>query len=339
MKQELFILILGEVPRSLQGEVFPPHLATSAPAYSASRLPRQVTIGQESVEVGGVPVSFELRGYPPDILLIQARVPVASVFTRDVFDLEEALLGRARTILKTYGGDIELSEEYSVFVVSEFEGEPEQFLRHASVIAGLLKSERRELDGREVAYTLQSQIKYAKNDLALVDWDGAFLFDVDGDVNEELTLLTLGNLQLLRHRILDRHLDSRLQRMSELVARSARARFTLNSRELGKDLVKLVQNRLQSITDLQRLERDVKLIGDWYSARFYDLVAGKFKIEDWRRTIRTKLEALEGIYSIVEGNFTISAKHRAEWAQIILFFILQVGWFLLIILEFFYFTR
>ena len=339
MKHEVIAFILGDVPRSLQGEVFKPHLVASAPVYSATTLPRQVVVGQETAEVGGRSVVFELRGYPPDILLIQARLAVESVFRKEIFDLEEAIFERARTILQTYGGSIELSEEYSVFVVSEFDGEPEQFLSQAPIIASLLKSERRELDGREVQYTLQSQIKYAKNDLSLIDWDGAFLFDVDGNVEEELELLRLANLQLLRHRILDRHLDHRLERMAELVDKNAKARFTLNSRELGKDLVKLVRNRMQSITDLQRLERDIKLIGDWYSARFFDLVSTKFKIEDWRRTIRNKLEALEDIYSIVEGNFTISTKHRAEWIQIIAFFILQIGWFLLIILEFFYFTR
>jgi hypothetical protein len=32
-------------------------------------------------------------------------------------------------------------------------------------------------------------------------------------------------------------------------------------------------------------------------------------------------------------NFTVSAKHRVEWIQIIAFFFLQIGWFVLIVLE------
>ena len=97
--------------------------------------------------------------------------------------------------------------------------------------------------------------------------------------------------------------------------------------------------RMVSISELQRLERDIKLIGDWYSARFYELAATKFKIEDWRKSIRGKLESLEDTYTVVVENFTVSAKHRAEWIQIILFFILQVGWFALLVIEFLYFTR
>ena len=97
--------------------------------------------------------------------------------------------------------------------------------------------------------------------------------------------------------------------------------------------------RMVSISELQRLERDVKLIGDWYSARFYELAAAKFKIEEWRKAIRGKLESLEDAYSVVVENFTVSAKHQAEWVQIIAFFILQVGWLVLIVLELFQIFR
>jgi hypothetical protein len=87
-----------------------------------------------------------------------------------------------------------------------------------------------------------------------------------------------------------------------------------------------------SISELQRLERDVKLIGDWYSARFYELAAAKFKVEEWKKAIRGKLESLEDAYSVVI-EISPFGKHRAEWIQIILFFILQIGWLVLIVIE------
>jgi aminoglycoside/choline kinase family phosphotransferase len=97
--------------------------------------------------------------------------------------------------------------------------------------------------------------------------------------------------------------------------------------------------RMVSISELQRLERDIKLIGDWYSARFYELAAAKFKIDEWRRTIRSKLESLEDTYSLVVENFTVSAKHRAEWVQIIAFFVLQIGWLFMLVIEILRFLR
>lgn len=338
MRQQVITLVLGEVPEGLRGERFLPQVVKSAPPYARS-LPRQVVIGTEHAEVAGRRVTFELRGYPPGVLLIQARTDVDDIFHREIFDLEAELNERAHEFLASRGGNPALSEGYTVFFVSGYEGPPEGFLRHAPIIASLLKSERFELDDREVAYTLRSQIKYAKNDLAILDWDGAFLFDPDGDNEEDLELLTLANLQLLRHRMLDGQLDDRLARIAGLVHRRPDGRPIFSQRDLRQDLREIVESRMASIVELQRLEREVKLFGDWYSARFYELALSKFKIDEWRRSIGSKLDLLEDVFGIVAENFSVSTKHRAEWIQIIFFFILQIGWFGLLVIEFFRYMR
>ena len=87
------------------------------------------------------------------------------------------------------------------------------------------------------------------------------------------------------------------------------------------------------------MERDIKLIGDWYSARFYDLLSRKFRLDGWRQAIREKLDSLEDVYSIVSENLGVSSQQVLEFIQIGAFFVLQIGWFVLIILEFIYFTR
>jgi hypothetical protein len=338
MKQQLVTILLGEVSRKVRGEIFRPTLVASAPAYTETAVPRQVTLGRESAMIEGREVVFNLRGYAPDVLLVEVRTDVENLFGRETFDLEEKLYREAHRILQDRGGSRLFSEEYSVFAVSGYEGPAEQFLQHSALIASLLKSERMPLDAREVEHSLQSQIKYAMNDLTIVDWDGAFVFDAAGDFEEEIELLTLANLQLLRHRILDRQLDERLARASELVHRSAAGK-PFGRREIFGDLREIVQARMASINELQRMERDIKLIGDWYSARFFELATAKFRLDAWRATLRGKLDSLEDVYQIIVENFSLSAKGRAEWIQIVAFFILQVGWFLLIVLEFLYFTR
>jgi hypothetical protein len=127
--------------------------------------------------------------------------------------------------------------------------------------------------------------------------------------------------------------------MVELIHNIPAGKASLRSTDLAQKLKETIEIRMVSISELQRLERDIKLIGDWYSARFYELATAKFKIDDWRKTIRSKLESLEDTYSLVVENFTVSAKHRAEWVQIILFFVLQLGWFILLVIEFLRFTR
>ena len=319
--------------------MFNPAIIKSSPVYYKTAVPKQVIVGQEKFTVGGKEVTYHLRGYQPDVLLIQTTIEVEDIFHKGIFALERQSYEHSYRILEKYGGDLLFSEEYSVFAVTNYDGEPEQFLNYRDIIVSLLKSEAHlELDPQEIQYTLGSRIKYSNNDLSIIDWDGAFLFDPSDDIEEDLELLTLANLQLLRYRILDHQLDSRLARMAELV-RNIPAGGSLRGKDLAQKMKETMEMRMVSISELRRLERDVKLIGDWYSARFYELAAAKFKIEDWKRTIRSKLESLEDTYSVVMENFTVSAKHRAEWIQIIAFFILQIGWLVLIVLELIRFTR
>ncbi|MEK7630310.1 MAG: hypothetical protein AAB432_02945 [Patescibacteria group bacterium] len=342
MKHQLTILLFGEVSKSFRGTLFPTHALKSAPHYFEKTVPHQVMLKEEAVKVGGEKITFLLKGYPPEILLIQTSIPVTNIFHTDIFSLEEKVLEQAYKIFDRMGGKREFSEIYSVFTVSNYTENPEIFTeKHAPIIASLLKSERFELDPKEVEYTLSNQIKYAKNDLAIIDWDGAFLFDPEGDFEPTIELLSIANLQLLRHRILDREIDERIEKMVKMV-KTPRKKFSLfkfSNKIINHQLEEILKYRMASISAFQAIEREIKLIGDWYSARLYDLAAKKFKIDEWRKSIKDKLESLEDAYTSLTENFGLSRKDRAEYVQIIAFFVLQIGWLVLIILEFLYFTR
>lgn len=340
MKHQLTTIVLGEVSKAVRGEIFEPQAVKKAPHYFEKSVPHQLVLGQEKIVIEEKTITLELRGYPPDILLIQASLEVPNIFTAEILDLEDKIFEKSYKILKERGGSEAWSEMYSFFAVSDYGTDPEHFVKeHASIIASLLKSEKFKLDEKEVEYTLASQIKYANNDLTIVDWDGAFLFDPQGNHEPTIELLTLANMQLLRHRILDRQLDERLAKTAKLVKAPQRGFFLFKNKELTEGLKEVIKNRMTSISEFQTLEREIKLIGDWYSARLYDLATRKFKLHEWRTSIKDKLESLEDIFSVVTENFSVSAKERAEWIQMIGFFVLQIGWFLLIVIEFLYFTR
>jgi len=317
----------------VRGTIFQSPNAKSAPHYFSKSVPHQVNINEEKVKIDGQEIIFSIQGYQPDILVIQTSLDLPDIFDEEkVSDWEKKIYAESYKILKRRGGSEEYSENYSVFSVSDYKGEPEQFLTHASSIAVLLKSEKLDLDPKEIEYTLSTQIKYAKNDLSIIDWDGAFLFDIEGDFGLAIELLTLANLQLLRHRILDRKLDERLESMMEIIQKPENKNGMFKNKAMIEEVRSVIKNRITSISAFQSLERDIKLIGDWYSARFYDLASKKFKINEWRNSIKEKMDSIEDIQSTFIQNFTISKKDRAEWFIII-------GWFVLIILEFVFLTK
>lgn len=344
MKNQLITLTLAEIPKEIRGKMFKytSDRRKSHPHYFTSTVPELITIEEKEEILDKRNIKISILGYIPYIIVIKCQMEVEDIFRQnEILSWEEKLYNRSYEIISDYEGNKEFSEVYSIFTVEKYEGEPEQFYKYAPQIAALLKSESLVLDKKEIEYTLSSQIKYAEHDLAIIDWDGAFLFDKEGDFSLPIELLILANLQLLRHRILDKRLDEQLKELGNLIKNlNVEKRKWFNKNERIRDMAKdILERRITWITAFESLERDIKLIGEWYSARFYDLASKKLKIESWRNQIKEKLDFLEGIYESLVDNFSISAKEKAEWIELIGFFILQIGWFVLIILEFIYFTR
>lgn len=336
---KLISFVVSQSPRLKKGAELEQKPIQSAPQYYEETLPKQFALAEEKGKVLGRDVKFLVRSYLPDNILVEATVEVEDAFSDETFKLREALIDACHKISQKRGGEVGLSEEYSIALVSQYSGDPEQFLTKQAEIAAFLKSEKEPLDEKEIEYTLSKQIKYANNDLVIVDWDGAFVFDTTGKIDDVVDLFQTANLQLLRYRILDSELDDRLRKVTKFAHAPNTKILVFNRKELTKAFKEVIEVRGQAIADFEMIERDIKLIGDWYSARLYDLVSQKFKLDEWKAHIKDKLESLEDIYNIVAENFSVTRTHFLELVQIILFFVLQVGWFALIILEFIYFTR
>lgn len=335
----LVSFVIARTPRHKKGVILEQKAIQSAPPYYERVIPKQFAMGEEKEKVFGKEVRFLLRAYEPEYVMVEASIEVDDVFSKKTFELREALIDTCQKISQKNGGSVNLNEEYSLAILSGYTGDPEQFLKRGEKIAAFLKSEKEPLDEKEIEYSLSSQIKYGKDDLVIVDWDGAFVFDTAGQVDDVIDLFQTANLQLLRYRVLDSELDERLRRVNKFTQSTGKKVPIFKRRELTKAFREVITVRSQAIADLGAIDRDLKLIGDWYSARLYDIASKKLKLDDWRRSIREKLESLEDIYTIVAENFSISRASFLELIQIVLFFILQAGWFVLIILEFIYFTR
>lgn len=336
---KIISFVISETPRLKKGEVLAQKPLQSAPQYYESAIPHQFALAEEKAKVGDREVKFLIRSYPPENVVVEASIEVEDIFSHEAFKLREELINACQKISQKRGGKPELSEEYSVALVSGYDGDPEQFLANGKEIAAFLKSEREPLDENEIEYTLSKQIKYGNNDLVIVDWDGAFVFDTKGEIDDIIDLMQTANLQLLRYRALDFELDSRLSRVTKLSATADTGVFSWKRKEIEQAFKEVIAVRTKAIADFEAIDRDIKLIGDWYSARLFDLLSKKFKLEEWRKGVQSKLDSLEDIYSIIAENFSVSRTHLLELIQIILFFVLQVGWFVLIILELYYYTH
>jgi len=322
---KLVVFLIGQTDVNLAAaEVVEIKTVKSAPGY-LDVIPKQKIIKIEKREVEGVDVGFLVKAYLPDVVVIEASVDMDDILSDATLDFKRSLIGECRKILEEFGCDPQFDEEYSVYCISGYSGDPEVYLSlYGDTIAEFLKNERIPLDEEEVKATLSSYLKYGKDDITIVDWDGAFIFDSIGDFDSNIELFEIANLQLLKSRILDHDLDERLEKTLRLMGVSKRLPI-IRSGEVRKIVKAIIEIRTQSILESEAVERNIKLIGDWYSAKLYSLVSKKFHLDNWKSEIKEKLDTLEDVYTMATENFSVSYRATLE-------FIILGGWFVLLIL-------
>jgi hypothetical protein len=296
-------------------------------------IPKQKVLKVWSEKIGQREAQFLVKAYLPNIIIVEGTVPVNDFLSPVVFDIKRTLLGSCRKLLAEFGCRSDFDEEYSVYCVSNYSGEREKFIGiYGDAIASLLKNEKEPLDEEEIRQTIQSQIKYGKDDLTIVDWDGAFLMDMKEDFEPNIELFEIANYQLLKSRILDNELDGRLKITASFLSGKKR-RILFGSKLLKRLLGEIIQIRTDSILESASIEQNIKLIGDWYSARVYHLISKKFHLEDWGKNINEKLDILEDVYVMASDNFSISFRTTLEFVLIAGWFVLLIGWFFLFYLD------
>jgi hypothetical protein len=305
----------------------------SSPSYP-DVIPKQMVVKIEKRTINSMKVDFLVKFCPPGIVIVEATVELDNILGEHVFDIKRSIIVECRAILWEYHCNPYFDEEYSVYCVTDYTGDPENVIsEHKDSIAGLLKTERIPLDEEEINTTLKFNIKYSKDDLTVVDWDGAFVFDPRGDFASNIELFEIANLQLLKLRILEHEVEKRLEKAAYLLQKTTRKIPWLKSKEIRHSLREIIQIRTESILEFAATERNINLIGDWYSARLFDLITKKLHLEAWKTNINQTLDALEDIYSMISENFSLSFSTTLEFIITFGWFILLVGYFSLFFLE------
>lgn len=298
----------------------------AAPNY-ADMLPKQHMIERSPTTVAGRKADLIVKTYDPGFAIAEIRVEVDDLLTDPLFELHTALIEACRAALRRLEADPQFEEEYRVYCIADYQGDPEVFLTmHGERLVGLIKDERLSLDEEEVRATLQASIKYGKDDLTIVDWDGAILFDPHGDFDANIELIEIANFQLLRTRMADQALDARLAQIAQML-RTTPKQSLFRRREVRAMLREILRIRTETLLESPATEHHIKLIGDWYAARVYGLLAKKFHIEAWQTSIQRKLDAIEDVSTMVAENFSVSFHTTLDFILIAGWFLLLAGWF------------
>ena len=230
--------------------------------------------------------------------------------------VEELLAAIAPAVSKAHISDF--VEAYQIFEVEAFSPActPAELTAHyAHDLAQLLRSEREALSAEEVADALANRISFGTDDVAVIDWEAAFL--LGRDLDDVRAVLEFANVELLEMRFLDGQLDDALDESYEALSRRAwrRIRTPASSRA---DLQRVAQLQVDGAILFEAVNNALKLLGDQYLARVYRLVSERFHLSEWDASILRKLQTLESIYQKMGDLSTGRRMEVLEWIIIIL---------------------
>jgi len=212
-----------------------------------------------------------------------------------------------------------LNEDYFIFFMREIKGSPsaEQLLTSCGQqIAEIIRGENAVLSDDELREILQSAMSYYPNDLAVLGWNGAFIYDSAAGSEITLQLLEYANSQLLEFRHYDDLMTRELERVYGVLER--------NSNLLGRWRLPREASRLQTVlldvTELtERADNAIKFLSDMFSARLYRLAAAKVGVPDYKRLTQEKIRTAEDLYRFLIDEFHQS---RTFWLEVLVVLIL-----------------
>lgn len=207
-------------------------------------------------------------------------------------------------------------EDYAIYHVGAVDpvSDPADFLAaRRQEVAQILRSEREPLSAQETEDALAVQIAFGRNDLAVIDWNAAFVFD--DDPSDVRSVLEFANVELLEMRYLDDRLDAALaEAYDTLTVRPRRAVYSRRPTRLSR----LAQMQVDAAMLFEGVNNSLKLLGDQYLARVYRLGSHRFHLAEWDASIMRKLQTLESIYQKVADRQANWRMEVLEWIIIVL---------------------
>jgi hypothetical protein len=272
----------------------------SAPLYEENFLRFKVVRDTIIREVAGRRIIFDLKIFEDSNLIIEAQTPLNLNNTGSISTLKNTLFEECRRLAEEFNPSA-FFEEYNFFCVKDFKGTIDSYLsEHGETIAAMLKDEPIKLAQKEIDDTLATNIRYGRQDITIVDWDGAFLIDASGEFKETIAVLELANIQLLNFRILDKKLAEKIDLLKQHGEPVDLGSFF----RISPFMKNVIRIRSQSVLELENIESALTLYGDWYSGKLYNLASKKFHLNTWRMQVDAKLHVLGDIYEMVEHVMT-----------------------------------
>jgi hypothetical protein len=220
-----------------------------------------------------------------------------------------------------------LKEEYFIIHLDTARTPPQpaaELIQHCGPqIAKIVRGEESDLSESETEEILRSRMSYYPNDLLVVGWSAALVYDTPEGAAPVAQLLEYANTQLLEFRYYDQVLTRVLERVYRNLDK--KAGFLARWR-MAREAHRLNTIRLDIRELTERTDTSIKFLSDMFAARVYHLASDKVGVGDYRRLVDNKLQTAAELYRFMMDQFH---EGRAFVLELMIVIILIIDlWFL-----------
>lgn len=214
-----------------------------------------------------------------------------------------------------------LQEDYLIGIVHTMnEAVSATKLREQVDLAGFLSGETKPLSDAATRDLLQRSFSYYADDLVVLTWDRAFIYEPRGD-SDVADVIEVANAQLVELRYYDELLDDELPRMYDRVEDARRTLSLFASRRFAH-LARKLYTLVAEVTELtEKVDNALQVTEDVYLARVYSAALDLFRVPNVSAAVDRKLAIIRDTYAAL---YTEASSRRAEILEVAIVFLIVV---------------
>lgn len=204
-----------------------------------------------------------------------------------------------------------VNEDFILYFIEKFAqdyADATEILKQEDIAALILNEEKNTLSPQINERLYETKLQYYKNDLAVIDWNSAFIIEPSGSLDIP-DVIEFALNQLLEVRYYDDLLDQKLRDIYSAVELKKISVFSSRYTDLA---LEAGQHYIEIAEIVESVENSLKVIGDLYHSTVFRMASKKFRFTDWQTSIDNKLNNLAEICKLLLDNVNHRRSHFLE---------------------------
>ena len=224
-----------------------------------------------------------------------------------------AALLQVRTILASIVGDRSIDEDfyddYTIYLSERLD---------ESVDPGeILLGEKEDFSPEIRQDTLQNQLSYARDDRAILSWNGAILISPQPP-SDLIELIEFAAVQVLELRFYDRELSRQMEKMYDDIEVADRLFWYSKVRQYHSLMKVLMRTQTEVSEIVEKVNNLIKITEDVYYARVYAMALKVLRSQQWTESLNRRIGIIRENYRMLSDEVDVQHSNFLEWVVIIL---------------------